>query len=229
MRIPWLVVGTLIGILGGLFFMPSPDPSKTMAEQNIPPIAGACLGAFLGAIAEVAVRRIDTCSPIRLPSLLHRQRVIGDTTFGTKTMLVAVALAAIACAYPDWFVSIAFCTIIFSLYFAACTQSARIAADPVELGRECTMRADPQAYVRMAAVLVLWAGLWAFLLLRRSARLNLQKTFVIFSGFIVIAFLAAPDGQEFLERTAPWLTGVRLLACIIGVALLIVWVADRRL
>jgi hypothetical protein len=122
MRIPWLVVGTLIGILGGLFFMPSPDPSKTMAEQNIPPIAGACLGAFLGAIAEVAVRRIDTCSPIRLPSLLRRQHVICDTTFGTRTMLVAVALAAIACAYPDWFVSIAFCTIIFSLYFAACAR-----------------------------------------------------------------------------------------------------------
>ena len=81
----------------------------------------------------------------------------------------------------------------------------------------------------MAVVLLLWAGLWTFLLVRRSAELNLQKAFIIFTGFVLIAFLAAPSGQELLDRATPSLTGFTLLACIVGTAVLILCVADRRL
>jgi hypothetical protein len=85
------------------------------------------------------------------------------------------------------------------------------------------MHRDPH-YVRMVLAFLLWAGIWTWLIRRRTAKLNLRTMFVILTGFALIAALAAPDGQELLGRlTTPW----PILAAIVVIALLVVWVADR--
>jgi hypothetical protein len=85
------------------------------------------------------------------------------------------------------------------------------------------MHRDPN-YLRMAVPFLLWAGLWIWLIRRRTASFNLRATFVIFTGFALIAAVMAPDGQDFLSRlSTPW----PVLAALLAISLFVVWVADR--
>ena len=54
-------------------------------------------------------------------------------------------------------------------------------------------------YGVVVATFLMWGGLCAWLVWRRSSKLTLRQLFVILTGFAVIAAIAAPGGQEFLR------------------------------
>lgn len=77
----------------------------------------------------------------------------------------------------------------------------------------------------VTVVFLLWAGLWVWILRKRSSRLTLRKLLVIVTGFAVIAWLATPAGQLWLTERAE-LHPIWLLCGIVAAAALVLWIED---
>ena len=52
----------------------------------------------------------------------------------------------------------------------------------------------------LAVGVVLWVGLWIWLIWQRSSKLTVQMLFAITTGFAALSVLGTPTGQEMIHR-----------------------------
>jgi hypothetical protein len=73
-------------------------------------------------------------------------------------------------------------------------------------------------WAAIIVVLALWGGLCLWLMMIRGWKLTLRSAFVMITGFAFFFALAAPTGQEFLNRLfmgdRPWLPWTAMILIV---------------